>query len=81
MSIYTCLHEIADVHYECSRSWRDIDPLIIMEDLEAADVVLKEQGEEAGVGMPGYPDGEFGLRAWRIVMEQYHLPFVALYVT
>ena len=46
-SIY--LHEIADVHYE--RSWRrrDVDPLVVVEDLQAASVVLKEDGEEAGV--------------------------------
>ena len=46
-SIY--LHEIADVHYE--RSWhrRDVDPLVVVEDLQAASVALKEDGEEAGV--------------------------------
>ena len=72
------LHEIANVHYERSRRWWDIDPLVILEDLQTADLILEKDGEEASVGMLGCSDGDLRLQAWRVVVKQYHLTSVAL---
>lgn len=72
------LHEIADVHYERSRRWWDVDPLVVMEDLQATDLILEKDGEETGVGMLGCSDGDLGFWAWRVVVKQYHLTSVAL---
>ena len=72
------LHEIANVHYERSRRWWDVDPLVVMEDLQAADVILKKDCEEASVRMLGCSNGDLGLRTWRVVVKQYHLTSVAL---
>jgi uncharacterized protein (DUF2384 family) len=62
------LEEIADIDDERARNWLHVDPPVFMEDLEPADTVLEEHGEEARVGMLGSADSELGLRAWRIVM-------------
>jgi hypothetical protein len=52
-----------------------------VEDLEPADAILEEHGEEASVGMVGGADGELGFGAGRIVVAQHHLPFVTSHVT
>jgi hypothetical protein len=75
------LEEIADIDDERARNRLHVDPPVFMEDLEPADTVLEEHGEEARVGMLGSADGELGLGARRVVVAQHHLPLVAPHVS
>lgn len=49
---------------------RDVDPLAVLEELEAADVgVLEEEDEAAGVGVGAEALDEIRPRAWRVVAD------------
>ena len=73
------LKEVADVDDECSRRRPDVDPPpALVKDLETADLVLEEYGEEAGVGVPACSDGKLRLGTGRVVVAEHDLPLVAL---
>lgn len=65
------LDDVADVDDEGVRDGPDAHPLAVgsAADVEAADIVLVEHGERAGVLVAADAEGEVGARAGRLVVE------------
>lgn len=63
-----------------SDCWCDVDPPVFMEDLEGANFVLRRYGQEARVCLLACPNGKFRLGAERIIVAEYDMSFIPLYI-
>lgn len=65
-------HEgVADVDDHGAGDGADGAPFAVDEDLEAADVVLEEDGEGGGVAVRARAERPLRLRAWRVVVAPH----------
>lgn len=68
--LYIYLKLVAKVDDYGVAHGRDVDPLVVLEELEAADlVVLEEEDDAAGVGVCPEALDEVGLGAGRVVAD------------
>lgn len=67
---FACLHKVSKVHQQGSFLGRNIDPLILMKELKAAQLILQEYGQEVTVIVSATSHGSLRLGTQRIVMAQ-----------
>lgn len=76
----TCLQKVSEIYDQSAGNGRDIDPMVSMEDLEAAELVLEKHGEEATIGVIARAQRQLWLGAGRVVMAEGNQPLRATHV-
>lgn len=69
--LITYLQVIADVDDDGVGERLDGDSLAPVQHLQALELVLEDEGEEAIVGMGWHPEGEIGLSARRVAVDRH----------
>lgn len=69
------LEKVPYVYDQASGNGLDINPVVLMEDLEAADLVLQKNSKAGRIGVLARAHGEVRLWTWRIVVADHRVSF------